>query len=100
MKRIKKLVKMIDEELCSAEHYAEKSIEYKIDGSEDLSRKFSKMASEELEHAMVLHEVAVKEIDKASQYVSVPAEMREKWEISHQEYIDKVAKIKSYISMS
>ena len=32
MKRIKKLVHKIDEELCGAEHYAEKAIEYKADG--------------------------------------------------------------------
>lgn len=99
MKRIKKLVHMIDDELESAECYSEKAMEYKIDGQSDMYQKFSRMASEELDHAMTLHDIAVKEIDKASQMISVPAEMREKWELSHADYIERVARIKSYIQM-
>lgn len=100
MKRIKKLVHKIDEELCGAEHYADKAIEYKADGDNEMYRKFSQMASEELSHAMTIHELAVREIDKVSAVITPPAEMREQWELAHQNYIERAAKIKSYISMS
>lgn len=98
MKRIKKLVKRIDDELCSAEHYAEKAIEYKVDGDTDMFRKFSQMASEELSHAMTIHDIAVKEIEKISAVITPPADMREKWELSHADYIERVARIKSMIN--
>lgn len=98
MKRIKKLVKRIDDELCSAEYYAEKSVEYKIDGDSTMSQKFSGMAAEELNHAMTIHDVAVKEIEKISAVITPPADMREKWELSHADYIERVARIKSMIN--
>lgn len=99
MKRIKKLVKRIDDEICSAEYYAEKAIEYKMDGETDMYKKFSQMANEELGHAMTIHDIAVKEIDKVQSVITPPADMREKWELAHADYIERVAKIKSYINI-
>ena len=99
MKRIKKLVSKIDEELRGAEHYMEKAIEYKMDGENDMYKKFSQMASEELGHAMTIHDIAVKEIEKVQSVITPPADMREKWELAHADYIERAAKIKSYINM-
>lgn len=98
MKKIKKYVSQIDDELNSAEHYAEKYIEFKSDGDANMSAKFKEMASQELEHSMIIHDLAVKDIEKISAVFPAPADMREKWELSHTNFAERVARIKSMIS--
>lgn len=99
MKKIKKYVKNIDDELCSAERYAEKYIEYKASGDSGTASAYKEFAQQELEHADFAHKIAVKEIEKISSVFTAPADMREKWEISHNEYIERAARIKSMLNI-
>lgn len=99
MRKIKELVERIDDELNSAEEYAEKFIEYKADGESSMAAKFQDMATQEMAHANTIHDLAVKEIEKVSAVFNAPAEMREKWEKSHAEYIQRSARIKSMINL-
>lgn len=99
MRKIKELVERIDDELESAEEYAEKFVEYKADGESSMAEKFREMASQEMSHANMMHELAVKEIEKVSAVFNAPADMREKWDKSHTEYIQRAARIKSMINM-
>ena len=99
MRKIKELVERIDDELNSAEEYAEKFIEYKADGESSMAAKFQDMATQEMNHATTMHDIAVKEIEKVSAVFNAPAEMREKWDKSHSEYIQRAARIKSMINM-
>lgn len=99
MRKIKKYVDIIEDELESAEEYAENYIEFKADGDQKLADRFYDMANDELNHAITIHELAVKDIDKISAVFSPPAEMREKWERSHQDYIAKTSRIKSMLGM-
>lgn len=99
MRKIKELVGRIDDELNSAEEYAEKYIEYKADGDSSMASKFMEMASQEMSHANTMHDIAVKEIEKVSAVFNAPADMREKWDKSHAEYIQRASRIKSMINM-
>lgn len=54
---------------------------------------------------MLLHELAVKEIEKAradlkAKGIEVPAYMMEMWEDEHQGYVEKMAKIKYEIELA
>lgn len=99
MRKIKELVERIDDELCSAEEYAERFIEYKADGETSMAAKFQEMASQEMTHATTIHDLAVKEIEKVSAVFNAPAEMRERWDKSHAEYIQRAARIKSMLNL-
>lgn len=99
MRKIKELVERIDDELGSAEEYGEKFIEYKADGENSMAEKFKEMAMQEMNHANMMHELAVKEIEKVSAVYNAPSEMREKWDKSHAEYIQRAARIKSMLNM-
>lgn len=99
MKKIKKYVHLIKDELDSAESYAEQYIEYKSNGETQNASRFYDMANDELNHGITIHDVAVKEIEKISSIFNAPAEMREKWDNSHADYISRSARIKSMLGM-
>lgn len=98
MKTIKNLVEHIDEELHDAEKYINCSLRHKHDGS-DLDVLFTKLASAELDHAYMLHEAVIKEIDKArdemhAKGTHIPEAMKELWEDEHEEYIERMSILK------
>ena len=98
MKRIGKLVKMIDNELHSAEEYAEKYIEMKADGN-SFSSKYKDLANDRLKDANILHEIAVSEITKLNQVFKPRADMQNKWNESHTAYVEKTNWISEMLSM-
>lgn len=99
MKMIKKYVDMIDEELCDAQKYAEKSVEFKANDNSKWNNRFKAMAEDELSHAMNLHELAIEEIDKLNKVYQAPAEMLDKWEDAHRDYVDRAAWIKQMLTL-
>ena len=99
MRIIQKYVEAIDEELEGAKNYAEKYVEYRVKGDNVAATKYKEMANDELKHAMYEHEWAVKEIDELSRIYNPPAEMQEKWEKAHKEYVEHVAWIKQMLAM-
>lgn len=99
MRHIQKLVEHIEDELESAKDYAESYIEHKAKGDSSTASRFKTMAEDELSHAMFFHEMAVKEIDTVSKLYAPPAEMLEKWEHEHREYVDRVSRIKQILSL-
>lgn len=98
MKKIKNMVVKIDDELNDAQNYAELYIEYKAKGNSDAS-KYKQMAAQELEHSMILHDIATKEIDELSKVFNPPSEMEDAWIESHKEYVSKRALIESILKM-
>lgn len=98
MKKIKKYVKHIDDELESAEMYAEMYIEAKAEGNNNAGI-YREFAQNELDHCTHWHELAVKYIQKVSEIFQAPADMREKWDASHLDYIEKTSSIKSMLGM-
>ena len=100
MKKIKDLVDHINDELCDAQHYAEDYIEKKVNGENSMASKYKEMATDELKHASYLHDYVVEEIKKMQGAgVTPPAEMYEKWNTEHREYVDKVAWIKQMLTL-
>lgn len=99
MKMIKDLVDKIDDELCGAKDYAEKYVEYKVKGEMSWANKFKDMASQELNHAMIIHDLAVKNIEEVSRVVKAPQKMRDAWDKAHVDYVEREAWIKQMLAL-
>lgn len=97
MKKIKKYVSMIKDEIESAECYAEKYIEAKAMGDSN-AEKYKTFASQEIDHAMFIHQIATDFIAKVQKVITPPADMMEKWEQAHIECVSKVDAIKAMIA--
>lgn len=97
---IKKYVEKINDEICGAKDYAEKALEAKAMGDSEKYARYKGMASDELNHAMIIHDYAVKDIDRLkSVYPDLPQDMLDKWEHAHKEYVEKVAWVRQMIAM-
>ena len=99
MRTIKKYVDHIQEEIEGAKEYAEQYVEYKAKSNMHKANKYRDMANDELNHAMNIHEFAVKEIEEISKVYTPPVEMLEKWELAHKKYVEEVAWIKQMLSL-
>ena len=99
MRRIKELADQIKEELEGAKVYAEKSLDLKAHGDTSRAAKYKDMANDELKHALNIHDEAVDEIRKLSEIYTPPASMQEAWDLTHKEYIEKTAWIKTMLQM-
>ena len=104
MKLIKHLIEHIEEEMHDADKYIKCSLKHKHDGTE-LDSLFTKLAAAEIEHATLLHEAVVKEIDKARSMMqargsSVPDFMTEYWEEEHEEYVEKMSMLKHSLELA
>ena len=99
MRAIKKYVEAIDEEIEGAKDYAEKYVECKAKGDMSKANRYKEMASDEIKHAMYIHEWAIAEIEEIKKVFVPPVDMLEKWEKAHKEYVEKVAWIKQMLSL-
>lgn len=99
MKEIKNLVQKIDEELCDAKEYSKLAIASKDEEDTSKGKVYYQMANDELSHATLLHDMAVKLINEAKLTIEPPQYMVDEWEEEHGEYIEKVAKIKYMLEM-
>lgn len=100
MNKIKKYVEDIAEELESAKCYIEKALEYKANGNATRYARYKEMSTQELAHAMTLHEYAVQDIEQLrTVFPEIPQEMQDEWDHAHVEYVEKAAWIKQMQSM-
>ena len=100
MKKIKDYVDKIDEELNGAKEYIEKALWYKAKGNAPRYNKYKEMAIQELSHAEAIHTIAVEDINQLeSVYPEVPQKMRDKWDSSHKDFIERMAWIKQMVNM-
>lgn len=99
MRAIKKYADHIEEELEGAKEYAENYVEFKAKGNMNKANKYRDMANDELNHAMNIHEFAIKDIEELSKVYTAPVEMLEKWEAAHKKYVEQVAWIKQMLSL-
>lgn len=94
---IGELTDWIEEEIEGAENYAEKYLEYKVKGNQ-WAGKFKQMAGDELQHAMVIHDLAKQEVEKVRAVYTPPEEMLEKWEKCHQKMAKKTEWVKEMLA--
>jgi oligoribonuclease (3'-5' exoribonuclease) len=99
MRKIKKMVDRIDEEVEDAREYAECYVEEKAKGNQTSANMYKEMSSDELKHAMFLHEMAVADIKEISKVYKPPVEMETAWETAHKKYVERVAWVKQMLAM-
>ena len=96
MKIIKKLSEMIREEMNDAEQYAKCALKYKAE-DQRLANMFYTISKQEMEHANMEHEQAVRFISESN--VEAPEAMRAVWDWEHELLIDKTARIRALHDM-
>lgn len=94
MKIIKDYVNKIEDELESAQDYAEQYVYQKASGNSEYYSRYRLMSEQELDHAIFIHDIAVREIEKIRDVYQPSQEMLDKWNASHAEYVQKVAMIR------
>lgn len=104
MTRIKNLVDQIREELSSAKEYAEDYLTFKAKGDQtekypEWAARYKEMSTDELKHALYLHDRAVAEIEELRKVMTPPEEMLEKWDHAHRHYIEQAAWVRQMLAM-
>ena len=100
MKKIKDYAEKIDDEINGAKEYIEKALWYKAKGDSNRYEKYKTMSIQELGHATNIHQFAVEDIEALEKvYPEIPQDMMDKWNKSHNEYVEKVAWIKQMQNM-
>lgn len=83
------------EELKDAQDYIEKALWYKAKGDQTRYAKYKEMSAQELNHASMIHDMAVQDIAALDAvYPEIPLKMLEAWDKAHTEFVEKVAWIK------
>ena len=99
MQIIKKLSKMIGEELDDAEKYARCALNHKDDDS-PLAELFYSLSLEEMKHMEMLHKAVVKKIEEVRQSgVTIPEGMQETYDYIHDMHIDYAKEIRMLQTM-
>lgn len=100
MKKIKEYVEGIEDELESAKEYMEKALWYKAKGNSERYSRYKEMSLQESSHANNLHQFAMEDIEILEKaYPDIPQDMMDKWNHSHNEFVEKSAWIKQMQSM-
>lgn len=96
---IKKLSKMIKEEICDAEKYANCALKYKEE-DKTLAETFYTLANEELKHMDMLHTQVVRLINEyKAKNGEPPAAMQALYDYVHEEQIDNVKEVRVLLGM-
>jgi len=96
---IKKLSKMIKEEICDAEKYADCALKYKED-DKNLADTFYTLATQELQHMDMLHQQVVRLInDYRAKKGEPPEVMKALYDYVHEEQIEQVKEVKMLLAM-
>ena len=96
MKIIKKLCKMIDEELEDACNYVKCAIKYKEDYP-SVSKAFYNLSEEEMGHVGILHSEVTKLIEAhRREHGEPPKEMMAVYDYLHEQQIEKANQVRLY----
>jgi len=97
MKMIKKLSRMIEEEIRDAEKYARCAMENREDHP-DLARMFLQLANAEMEHSQLLHNGVVALIEEERRTEGEPpAGMLEAYDLIHEWQMDHADDVRALI---
>lgn len=99
MKKIKRYVDWICDEIEGAKCYAEHYVDWKAKNDQNWANRFHQMADDELRHAEMIHELAVQEIERINTVFKAPEWMQEEWDKAHVNYVEKAAWVRQMLSM-
>ena len=97
MKIISDLVNNMDDEIEMAKIYAQNFLIYNADNNVQWADRFRQMAYESVDHADVLHQLAVETIEKMQRKYVPPEEMVKAWKKEHVNYVNTVNWIRDMI---
>lgn len=103
MRKLLEYLDQINEEIESAKDYAETYLEYKVDKpnkrSEEFATKYKSMAEDEIKHAVFLHDIATLRVSEVGEVYTLPVDVLDVWNKSHQNYVERTAWIKQMLTM-
>lgn len=98
MKAIRKLIDELMDEVCGAKKYALCYQKYKSE-KPSWANKYMEMATDEIRHASYLHDIVLDMITVERETNEPPQFMLEMWDEKHNEYIEKVALVKTILAL-
>lgn len=103
MRKLLEYIDQMNEEIETAKDYAETYLEYKVDNqnkrSEEFATKYKSMAEDEIKHAIFLNDVATLRVSEVNEVYTLPVDVLDVWNSSHQRLVEKIAWLKQMLTM-
>ena len=98
MKHIDDMIEKVYDEIDGAMDYAEKSITCRAKGNMTRSNQYREMAQQELNHATILRDYLVQDVDAIKKVHKLTDEEETEWEHHLKRFAEKIASVKILLS--
>ena len=99
MNIIHNMLEHLDEELEGAAEYAEKYIEHKAKGDHTRATKYKEMAQDELNHASILRDFFIADMDSLKKVYTLTEDESHMWEHGCKNINQHMAMVRQMLSM-